>query len=88
MTDRHKTPRHAPPGQRIPQGKGWNRAYIEEDAVTVWKLWRPVQGSRMLVATVEVSDLEIALAGRKRVADRLRKMRKELAMREAEHEAA
>jgi hypothetical protein len=88
MNDRHKTPRHAPPGQRIPQGKGWNRAYLEDDAVTVWKLWRPAPGSRMLVATVEVSDLEIALAGRKRVADRLRKMRKELATREAEHEAA
>ena len=84
MNERHKTPRHAPVGQRAPLGRGWNRAYMEEDAVTIWKLWRPVQGSRMLVATVEVSDLEIALAGRKRVADRLRKMRKELAMREAE----
>ena len=88
MNERHKTPRWAPPGQRAPLGRGWNRAYIEDDAVTVWKLWRPVQGSRMLVATVEVSDLEIAIAGRKRVADRLRKMRKELAMREGQHEAA
>ena len=83
MNERHKTTRWAPVGQRAPLGRGWNRAYLEDDAVTVWKLWRPVQGNRMLVATVEVSDLEIALAGRKRVADRLRKMRKELAMREA-----
>ena len=88
MNERHKTQRWAPPGQRAPLGRGWNRAYMEDDAVTVWKLWRIVKGSRMLVATVEVSDLEIALACRWTAAKRLRKIRKELAMREAEHEAA
>ena len=88
MNDRHKTPRHAPVGQRAPLGRGWNRAYLENDAVTVWKLWRPVQGSRMLVGSVYVTDVEIAMAGRWTAAKRLRKMRKELAMREGQHETA
>jgi hypothetical protein len=83
MNERHKTPRHAPVGQRAPLGRGWSRAYWEEERMTIWKLWRPTKQGCMLVATVEVSDLEIALAGRKRVADRLRKIRKKLAMREA-----
>jgi hypothetical protein len=38
----------------------------------------------MLVGSVYVTDVEIALAGRWTAAKRLRKIRKEMAMREAE----
>jgi hypothetical protein len=83
MNERHKTPRHAPVGQRAPLGRGWNRAYWEEERMTIWKLWRPTKQGCMLVGSVYVTDVDVALTGRKKAADRLRKIRKELAMREA-----
>ena len=79
MNIRHETPRNPPESQRPPHGNGWSRRRSNFcGGATVWLLWAAAFGKRIIHASVTVTDIEIALSGRREAAINLLEARRTL----------